>query len=134
MAKVPFISVINSPESIRAAVATCIGSWVGSCGFAVEIFASAEEFLSSKRLDDTACLIVDAHMSGMGGLQLQSHLASSGRHIPIIFITTSLDATARARALEVGAVDFLRKPHGEEALLNEIRSTLRLRVEDEKPR
>jgi FixJ family two-component response regulator len=135
MSKVPFVSVINGAEAIRAAVARCIGSWVGSCGFAVEVFSSAEEFLSSKRLDDTACLIVDAHMRGMCGLQLQSHLASSGRYIPVIFIITiaSLDETARARALEVGAVDFFRKPSGEEALRNELRSVLRLRAEDEKP-
>jgi FixJ family two-component response regulator len=70
----------------------------------------------------------------MGGLQLQSHLASSGRHIPIVFITTSTDAEARARALEVGAVDFLRKPSGEEALLKEVRSTLRLKDANDKPR
>jgi FixJ family two-component response regulator len=134
MTKVPSISVINGAESTRAAVARCIESWVGSRGFAVEVFASGEEFLGSKRLDDTACLIVDADTRSMGGLQLQSHLASSGRHIPIIFITTSLDATARARALEVGAVDFLRKPSGDKALLKEIVSTLRLRDADEDPR
>lgn len=134
MSKVSFISVINDAESIRTAVARCIESWVGSRGFAVEVFGSAEEFLRSKHLGDTACLIVDADMRGMGGLQLQSHLASSGRHIPIIFITTSTDAAPRARALEVGAVDFLRKPSGEKALLKEIRLTLRLRDADEKPR
>lgn len=134
MSKVPFISVINNAESIGAAVAKCIGSWVGPSGFAVEVFASANEFLRSKHLDETVCLIVDAHMRGMGGLQLQSHLASSGRHIPIIFITTSMDATDRARASELGAVDFLRKPAGEKALLKEIRSTLRLTDAGEKPR
>jgi FixJ family two-component response regulator len=134
MSKVPFISVINGAESIRAAVARCIVSRVGLYGFAVEAFASAEEFLSSKHLDHTACIIVDAHMRGMGGLQLQSHLASSGRYIPIIFMIASLDKTARARALEVGAVDFLRKPSGEEALLKEIRSALRLTEADGKPR
>lgn len=132
MSKILFISVINNAESIRAAVARGIGSWVGSCGFAVDVFASAEEFLRSKRLDDTACLIVDVQMRGMGGLQLQSHLASSGRHIPIIFITTSLDTAARARALKVGAVEFHRHPFGEKALLKEIRSTLRLKETDEK--
>jgi FixJ family two-component response regulator len=134
MSKAPFISVINGAESIRAAVARCIQSWVGSRGFSVEVFASVEEFLNSKRLDDTACLIVDADMRGMGGPQLQGHLASLGRYIPVIFIIASLDETARARALEIGAVDFLRKPSGEEALLKEIRSVLRLKAEDEKPR
>lgn len=61
-------------------------------------------------------------MPGMGGLELQSHLASASRHIPIIFVTASLDETGWAHALEVGAVDLLRKASGEKALLKEIRS------------
>ena len=118
---IPLISVIAADESIRLAVAR----FVEPAGFAVEMFVSSAEFLSSHRAGDTACLIIDAHLPGMSGLQLQSQLASSSRYIPIVFITASLDGTARERALEVAAVDFLRKPSGEEALLKEIRSALR---------
>ena len=118
---IPLISVIAADESIRLAVAR----FVESAGFAVEMFVSSAEFLSSHRVGDTACLIIDAHLPGMSGLQLQSQLASSSRYIPIVFITASLDGTARERALEVAAVDFLRKPSGEKALLKEIRSALR---------
>jgi FixJ family two-component response regulator len=119
---IPLISVIVADESIRLAVARI----VESAGFAVEMFVSSAEFLGSKRMADTACLIIDAHLPGMGGLQLQTQLASSSRYIPIVLITASFDGTARKRALEVGAVDFLRKPSGEKALLKEIRSALRI--------
>jgi FixJ family two-component response regulator len=124
---IPIIAVIDADESLRFALAKLLRS--SDC--AVELFASAEEFLGSKRIGATACLIIDANMPGMGGLELQSHLASAGRHIPIIFITaSSLDKTARARALAVGAIDFLRKPSGEGTLLNEIRFALRVRNGD----
>lgn len=125
--KISIIVVIDADESLRFALAKLLKS----SGCAVEFFASAEEFLGSKRIGATACLIIDANMPGMGGLELQSHLASAGCHIPIIFVTASpLDKTARARALSVGAIDFLRKPSGEGSLLNEIRLALRVRNGD----
>jgi FixJ family two-component response regulator len=125
VSKVPILAVIDADESIGLTVA----KFIESSGFAVEVFASAEEFLGSHSIRDTACLIIDANLPGMGGLELQSHLASASRHIPIIFVTASPNETDRARALEVGAVDLLRKASGEKALLKEIRSTLRLRDE-----
>jgi FixJ family two-component response regulator len=81
LSKVPLISVIDADESIRSAVS----EFPKSSSFAVEVFAAAEAFLGSKRMGDTACVIIDAHMPGMGGLQLQSRLPSHenpevGRH------------------------------------------------------
>ena len=59
----------------------------------------------------TACLVVDVHMPGMDGFELQSHLAAAGCRIPIIFITAYPDeGTNRIRALEAGAIDLLYKP------------------------
>jgi len=84
-------------------------------------------------MGDTRCLVIDADLPGMSGLELQSHLASAGRHIPIIFITASPDETARAQACEVGALDLFRKTSGERALLKEILSTLRVKDENEVP-
>jgi FixJ family two-component response regulator len=80
----------------------------------------------------TACLIVDVKLPGMSGLQLQSHLASAGRHIPIIFITASADNGTRALARELGAINVLDPP-GDKALLNllkEIRLVLQPRDRD----
>ena len=83
-------------------------------------FSSAEAFLNSNQLHDTACLILDVRMPGMSGLELQRQLVAVNCRIPIIFITSHGDDDSRARALEAGAVDFLYKPFREEALLKAI--------------
>jgi FixJ family two-component response regulator len=51
------------------------------------------------RLQETSCLVVDVHMPGMNGLQLQSHLAAAGHRIPIVFITAYADERIRTLAL-----------------------------------
>lgn len=89
------------------------------------VFASAEEFLTSGRVPDTDCLILDVRMPGMNGLELQRHLAANHFGIPIIFITAHGDAESRQRALNNGAVDYLFKPFSEEALLNAIDAALK---------
>jgi FixJ family two-component response regulator len=118
--KVPCISIVDDDASIRQA----LKSLLGSVGFKAEVFASAEEFLSSSRLQDTQCLILDVWMPGMSGLELQSALSALDSGIPIVFITAHDDAEVRARALKAGAVDFLHKPFSEEALLKAIQSAL----------
>jgi FixJ family two-component response regulator len=103
-----------------------------SAGFRVEAFASAEEFLSSGRAEETACLILDLRMPGMNGLQLQRHLAGQGRHIPIIFITAHDNHEMRMQAMRAGAVDFLQKPFSEDALLKAIGNALNTPPSDER--
>jgi FixJ family two-component response regulator len=115
------ISVVDDDESIRRTTTRLIESF----GFRAAAFESADSFLRSGQLRDTACLIVDVQMPGMNGLQLQSHLAAEGRGIPIIFITAYDDKESRRRAMQAGAVAFLGKPFSDEQLLETIRSTLR---------
>ena len=115
------ISVIDDDESVRRTTALLIESF----GLRAAAFESAEGFLKSGQLHDTACLIVDVQMPGMNGLQLQSHLAAEGCGIPIIFITAYDDRESRGRAMRAGAVAFLSKPFGDEQLLQTIRSALR---------
>ncbi len=126
MSKAPLISIIDGNESVGWAVAGI----VGSAGFSVLVFPSAEQFIRSHEMLSTACLIVDVQLPGMSGLQLQSHLAAAGRHIPIIFITASEDERARALARELGALNILNKPSGDQTLLKEIGSILELRDTD----
>jgi FixJ family two-component response regulator len=116
------LSVVDDDASVRAA----LGRLIKSFGFAVEIFGSGEEFLLLGSLRITSCLVLDVQMPGMSGLQLQRHLVAEGYRIPIIFITAFPNEKTRARALEAGAVDFLTKPFGEEALLSGIRTALEL--------
>jgi FixJ family two-component response regulator len=46
----------------------------------------------------------------MSGLELQKHLAATGVHVPIVFITAHDHAEAEAAAIELGAAAFLSKP------------------------
>jgi len=117
------VAVIDGSHSLRRELARAIRS----AGFAVEAFPSAEEFIRFNQMPFTACLVINVEQKGMGGLQLQSHLAAAGRHIPIIFITTSADESARVLARQLGALNVSDNPSGEKALLREICRTLKPR-------
>jgi CRP/FNR family nitrogen fixation transcriptional regulator len=80
---------------------------------ALETFASADDFLASGRLSETACLVLDVQMPGLNGLELQSRLVAEGHQVPIIFITAFSDENARAQALKAGALCYLVKPFEE---------------------
>jgi len=120
MSNLSLISVVDDDDSVRESLRCLIRSY----GFAVEVFASAEEFLKSDHLRKTRCLILDVRMTGTNGLELQRRLAASHREIPVIFITAHGGETARSQALKDGAVDYLLKPFREEALLHAIHAAL----------
>jgi FixJ family two-component response regulator len=110
------ISIVDDDASIREA----LKSLMRSVQFDVEAFTSAEEFLASERLEDTACLILDVHLPGMSGFELQNLLNTEGRDIPVIFITAHADEASRERALKAGAIEFLSKPVRRETLFKAI--------------
>src|ERR1700677_1343617 len=114
------VMIVDDDDSIRKAVRRLMKSY----GFAVETFASAEEFLGSDRLAKTSCLILDIHMPGMNGLELQKRLVASGSVVPIIFITSFTDDRARAQAMNAGAAGYLAKPFSDDELLSCIYSVL----------
>ncbi len=121
MPEVPLISIVDDDDSLR----NSLDNLIRSVGFRAQGFSSAEAFLSSNQVHDTACLILDVRMPGMNGLELQRQMVAANGRIPIIFITSHVDNDARARALEAGAVDFLYKPFSEEELLHAIDAALK---------
>jgi FixJ family two-component response regulator len=120
LAEAAKISVIDDDDSMRRAIRALLES----DGQSVEEFCSAEDFLGSDGFQDTACLILDIRLPGMSGLELQGHLIASGRHVPIIFVSAHGDGSARVRALEAGAVDFLQKPFSDRDLFRAISAAL----------
>jgi FixJ family two-component response regulator len=114
------VMIVDDDESVRRAARRLIKSF----GFAVETFASAEDFLTSDRLPQTACLVLDVQMPGLNGLELQSRLISGGHQVPIVFITAFSDESARDQALKAGALGYLVKPFEETDLLNAINLAL----------
>jgi FixJ family two-component response regulator len=115
------VSLVDDDESVRRSTTLLIESF----GFHAAAFESAESFLKSGQLQETACLIVDVQMPGMNGLELQSHLATVGYKIPIIFVTAYDNKELRKQALQAGAVAFLGKPFSDELLLRALRAALR---------
>lgn len=105
-----------------ASVLKALGRLLTSAGLDVELFGSAEEFLQSKSLSAPGCLVLDVHMPGLNGLELQAQLSNRGLHLPIIFITGQGDIPMSVKAIKAGAVDFLPKPFEDEALLRAIES------------
>jgi len=122
------IAIVDDDESVREATTSLLRSY----GLRAETFSSAEAFLNSSLLVKTRCLLLDIGMPGMGGLELQRHLAGEGWRIPIIFITARDDQESRNDAMREGAVDFLSKPFSEQALLKAVRQALKSSPSDER--
>ena len=116
----PQISVVDDDESMREA----IRGLMRSLGYKAQAFRSAEEFLTSRQVPHTSCLIADVQMPGMTGLELHRHLVALGKTIPTILITAYPDDSVRERALGDGVVGYLSKPFDENDLLACIRSSL----------
>ena len=114
------MAIIDDDEALR----NSLDNLLRSVGFRVQGFASAEAFLQANHAPETACLLLDMHLPGMNGLELQRQLMAAHWGIPIIFVTAYIDDDLRARALAAGAAAFLYKPCHEEDLLHAIEAAL----------
>jgi FixJ family two-component response regulator len=118
----PLVSVVDDDESVRESLPDLLRE----LGFAAQAFSSAEEFLASRYVDKTRCLLLDVAMPGMSGPELQKELKLRHQEVPLVFITAHTDEAIRSRVLEQGAVDCLLKPFSETALVDAINRALRL--------
>ena len=100
------VAVIEDDDIAR----TALGRLLDAAGFEHALFESAETFLASKRNHGWVCLIVDVHLSGMSGIDLQWTLRSEGSQAPVIIITAEATDAIRARAEQTGCAAFLAKP------------------------
>jgi FixJ family two-component response regulator len=116
----PFIAVLDDEESVRQAIDRLLRAG----GFAVECFASGEEFLASLLGRQPACLVLDLHMPGMDGFAVQDALAKLSRKLPVVVITGHDSPETRQRALDGGAAAYLCKPVGGRVLLDAVTTTL----------
>jgi len=95
-----------------------IGELVQSLGYRASTFESAENFLASNGIADTACVITDLQMPGMNGLELQQQLKAQGYYTPVVLMTAFPNEAQHAQALNYGAAGFLIKPIGERSLVD----------------
>ena len=114
------ISIVDDDEPYRDSMRNLIML----LGYPVEAFASAADFLRSRHLPDTACLVADVHMPGMSGVELHRHLVNAGYAIPTILVTAYPDEVDRDQALKEGVVCYLSKPVDDDCLERCLRSAL----------
>lgn len=93
-------------------------------GYSVEVFASAQEYLTREVFSGPVCLILDIRMPGLSGLELQQRLKSRNAAEQIIFITGHGDVPTCTEAMKHGAVDFLLKPFEETKLIDAVKNAL----------
>src|SRR6185369_1803360 len=115
------VFVIDDDPSFRDSVELLIRS----AGFETCAFGAANEFLASQMPDTPACIVLDVHLPGLSGLELQQELGKRGISAPIIFITGQGNIPMTVRAMKAGAVEFLSKPFRDEELLSAIKDALR---------
>ena len=98
---------------------------MSSLDYAVEVFPSGADLLTSPRLVETSCLIADVDMPGMTGLELFRHLIDAGYSIPTMLLTAYPNDADRARAVKDGVICYLRKPIDEKHLIQCLGTALR---------
>ena len=123
IAEPPLIAVIDDDLSFRKAIRRLLSLW----GFRVDSFASAEAFLQQPAR--AHCLVLDLHLGGMSGLELQARLVDEGRQVPIVFVTATEDPVIRRIALAAGAAAYLQKPCDDRRLLEVLYQVMDYRSE-----
>jgi two-component system response regulator FixJ len=111
----PVLHLVDDDLGFRTALARLLRT----LGHTVQEYGNAQDFLE---VDHHApgCLLLDMHMPGLSGLELQAQLAPLGDLLPVIFITGRGDIPMSVRAIRAGAEDFLTKPIGRVALADAI--------------
>ena len=97
--------VDDDPSTLRA-----IEALLDAHGWAAKAFASGEAFLDFGVSAEIDCLLLDVHLGGISGIELQRQLTASGRILPVIFMTALADEAVRREALTVGCIAYLTKP------------------------
>lgn len=116
----PRVAVVDDDDSIRFLVQTLLDR----AGIPAATYCSAEAFLADFRPGATDCLVLDLHLPGINGLQLQESLIRGGNRVPIIFFTARGNVPDAVTAIKNGAVDFVEKPFDNKVLVRKIRESL----------
>jgi FixJ family two-component response regulator len=116
------VAVVEDDAALRRSIQDLLDSY----GIRAHGFPSAEEFLQSSHAVRVRCLILDYHLPGMSGLQLQQSLHAAGRAIPVIFVSAQEQVVLELQAATAqgGALAVLHKPFKSEELLKWVRVAL----------
>jgi FixJ family two-component response regulator len=111
------VHIVDDDVSSRRAT----GRLLRAHGYVVEEYESADQFLERLRAGtEVGCILLDVHLPGLSGPDLQDRLSELGSPFPIVYLTGHGDIPTTVRAIKSGAEDFMTKPVPSEALLESI--------------
>ncbi len=117
----PTVFVVDDDYFVRSDIKGAMDA----VGWTVRDFESCELFLSAYRPAPRSCLVLDAHMPAMDGLELVERLRSAWDEMPVVMISGSSDIATAVAAMKAGADDFFEKPVDSDALLAGVGRALR---------
>lgn len=120
MSDAPLIHVIDDDESLRTALLRLLEA----AGFEVRGYATTGDFLLHPPGDHPGCVLLDVHLPGPSGLELQAALQRHAITLPVVFMTGRADVASSVQAMKAGAVDFLTKPVARQTLLDALQRAL----------
>ena len=97
---------------------------LGSAGFSVHVFDSAQVFLDELAKLEPGCVVTDVRMPGIDGIELLRRMHSGARKLPVIVMTGHGDVPLAVEAMKLGALDFLEKPFEDDRLIGMIEIAL----------
>jgi len=110
------VFIVDDDESIREGLSNLLEA----VGINAKCYSTAEGFSAHWSDAMTGCLLLDARLPGIGGVEFQERLRRSGARIPVIFMTAHGDIPMVRKVMKAGAVEFLTKPFQKEELLHAI--------------
>jgi FixJ family two-component response regulator len=116
----PVVLVVDDDAGMRSAIRRLLIA----AKLNVELYESGAELLAQARLDRPGCLILDMHMPGMNGLEVQAALNQRQVELPVIFLTGMSDIPIAVAAMREGAADFIEKPFDNDSLIARVRRVI----------
>ena len=103
----PLVCVVDDDAAMRRLLCEALAGIDAD----VQGFSGAGALLQDREaLGRAACVLMNASLHGISGLDLQSRLRMVGYHAPVIFVSGPCDVTVAVRALRAGAFDFMLMP------------------------
>lgn len=123
MSHCPCVYIVDDDQAVLDSIC-----WLmESVGINTRAFESATALLG--QVGDTlqidrGCLIIDAGLPAMSGLDLQTHLIRLGVTMPVIFITGYGHVQEAIAAIKAGAVDYIEKPFSGDLLIERVQRAI----------
>lgn len=116
------VIVIDDDASVRRSLCTMLER----AGYLVNLYESADAFLSHPVVPLPAVILLDMRMPGTTGIELQPQLKTLAGHVPVVFVSGDSRPEEIITAMKQGAVDFLLKPFTAQAMMDVIQRAMRL--------